>query len=130
MSTINEAHKSGGTIHTVLDAVVETTQGIEKIKKERSASIYAQMINGYIIYFIFLGVMIGISSFLVPAFQVGESEGELQAVLPELFRNLVIIQGIFAGIAVGKMAEGTFIAGAKHSLALTAIGYSAFIFFA
>jgi flagellar protein FlaJ len=130
VQTINEAHKSGGTIHTVLEAVAETTHEIEKIKKERSASIYAQMINGYIIYFVFLGVMIGIASFLVPAFQVSENQGELQAVLPELFRNLVIIQGIFAGMAVGKMAEGTFIAGAKHSLALTAIGYSAFIFFA
>lgn len=129
VQTINEAHKSGGTIQTVLDAVAETTQEIEKIKKERSASIYAQMINGYIIYFIFLGVMIGIASFLVPAFQVNESQSELQTVLPELFRNLVIIQGIFAGIAVGKMAEGTFTAGIKHSLVLTVMGYSAFIFF-
>ncbi len=129
VQTINEAHKSGGTIHTVLDAVAETTQDIEKIKKERSSSIYAQMINGYIIYFIFLGVMIGISAFLVPAFQVSANQSELQVVIPEIFRNLVIIQGIFAGMAVGKMAEGTFTAGIKHSLALTVMGYSAFIFF-
>ncbi len=130
VQTINEAHKSGGTIQTVLSAVAETTQEIEKIKKERSASVYAQMINGYLIFFIFLGVMVGISSFLVPAFQFGDSsQSELNQLLPELFRNLVVIQGIFAGIAVGKMAEGTFLAGAKHSLVLTVIGYSVFIFF-
>jgi len=129
VQTINEAHKSGGMIQTVLDAVVETTQELEKIKRERSASVYAQMINGYIIYFIFLGVMIGISSFLVPAFESGGAQSDIKDVLPEIFRNLVIIQGIFAGIAVGKMAEGTFLAGAKHSLVLTTIGYSVFILF-
>ncbi len=129
VQTINEAHKSGGTIHTVLTAVAETTQELEKIKRERSASVYSQMINGYMIFFIFLGVMIGISSFLIPAFQFGEAQGNLQDVLPELFRNLVIIQGIFAGLAIGKMAEGTLVAGVKHSMALTVIGYSVFIFF-
>ncbi len=129
VQTINEAHKSGGTIQTVLNAVAETTQELEKIKRERSSSIYAQMINGYIIYFVFLGVMIGISSFLIPAFAFEEGTGELQTALPELFQNLVVIQGIFAGISVGKMAEGTFFAGAKHSLVLTVIGYSTFIFF-
>ena len=129
VQTINEAHKSGGTIQTVLTAVAETTQELEKIKRERSSSIYAQMVNGYIIYFVFLGVMIGISSFLIPAFQFEEGTGDLQTALPELFQNLVIIQGIFAGISVGKMAEGTFFAGAKHSLVLTVVGYSAFIFF-
>lgn len=130
VQTINEAHKSGGTIQTVLSAVAETTQEIEKIKKERSASVYAQMINGYLIFFIFLGVMVGISSFLIPAFQFGDaSQSELNQLLPELFRNLVVIQGVFAGLAVGKMAEGTFLAGAKHSLVLTILGYSVFIFF-
>lgn len=127
VQTINEAHKSGGTMNTVLEAVAETSQEIEKIKKERSASIYAQMINGYLIYVIFLGVMIGMSAFLIPAFEFGEGAEELKGVMPELFRNLVLIQGLFAGLSVGKMAEGTLTAGVKHALALTLLGYSVFL---
>ena len=130
VQTIIEAHRSGGTVNTVLEAVADSLQEIEKIKKERSTSIYAQMINGYLIYLVFLGVMIGLSSFLLPAFQWEEIEaGDMRAIFLELFRSLIIIQGIFAGLAVGKMAEGTFIAGIKHSLALSVLGYVAFLIF-
>lgn len=128
VQTIIEAHRSGGTVNTVLDAVADSLQEIEKIKKERSASVYSQMVNGYIIYLVFLGVMIGLSTFLLPAFQWEQAGGvDMRAIFLELFRNLIIIQGIFAGLAVGKMAEGTFIAGIKHSLILTIFGYVAFL---
>jgi flagellar protein FlaJ len=130
VQTIIEAHRSGGTVNTVLEAVADSLQEIEKIKKERSTSIYAQMINGYLIYLVFLGVMIGLSTFLLPAFQWEEIEaGDMRTIFLELFRSLIIIQGIFAGLAVGKMAEGTFIAGIKHSLALSVLGYVAFLIF-
>ncbi len=33
---------------------------------------------------------------------------------------------LFAGLATGKMAEGSVIAGVKHSLVLIVIGYSIF----
>jgi len=130
VQTIIEAHRSGGTVNTVLEAVADSLQEIEKIKKERSTSIYAQMINGYLIYLVFLGVMIGLSTFLLPAFQWEEVVvGDMRTIFLELFRSLIIIQGIFAGLAVGKMAEGTFIAGIKHSLALSVLGYVAFLIF-
>ena len=96
------------------------------IKKERSSSIYAQMITGYLIYIVFLGVMIGLSTFLIPVFF---SQAETSMDFIGLFRSLIIIQGFFAGLSVGKMAEGTILAGAKHSLVLTVLGYSAFLIF-
>jgi len=136
VQTIIEAHRSGGTVNTVLEAVADSLQEIEKIKKERSSSVYSQMVNGYFIYLIFVGVMIGLSSFLLPAFQwetgvVGKAVGEtdMETVFIDMFRSLILIQGIFAGLAVGKMAEGTFIAGIKHSLALSTLGYVAFLIF-
>jgi flagellar protein FlaJ len=129
VKTIIEAHRSGGTMNTVLDAVADSLREIEKIKKERSASVYSQMINGYLIYIVFLGVMIGLSSFLLPTFQFEQSAADLPQVFPEMFRSLVIIQGFFAGIAVGKMAEGTFLAGVKHALVLSTFGYTAFLVF-
>src|SRR3989338_6044770 len=125
--TIIEAYKAGGTMNTVLAAVADSLQQLEKIKLERSASVYGQMINGYMIYVIFLGVMIGISSFLVPTFQFeGAAGSSLQNVFPEMFRGLSVIQGFFAGMAIGKMSEGNLAAGVKHSLALSIMGYSVF----
>ena len=136
VKTIIETHRSGGTIGTVLEAVAESAEELEKIKKERTARVYSQMLNGYIIFFVFLGVMFGLSSFLIPAFQVSgipgtnmKGFGELASIYNELFRNLIVIQGLFAGLSIGKMSEGTFLAGLKHSMILVSIGYSAFVLF-
>ncbi|MFH1420386.1 MAG: type II secretion system F family protein [Candidatus Aenigmatarchaeota archaeon] len=128
---INETHKSGGDVGKVLESISASMESAENIKKERSASIYSQMINGYFIFFIFLGVMLTLSRFLFPALQlnVGEASG-LKQVYDELFMSLIVIEGIFSGLAIGKMAEGRFIAGFKHSVSLTVIGYVSYIIFA
>lgn len=129
VQTVIEAHRSGGTIETVMEAVVESLRELEKIKKERSASVYSQMINGYLIYIVFLGVMVGMSAFLIPTFQFENAQSDLRTIFSELFRNLIIIQGFFAGIAIGKMAEGNVSAGIKHSMVLVIFGYTVFLFF-
>jgi len=124
---IIETHKSGGSIDTIMRAVAESSQELEKIKKERGASVYSQMINGYMIYIVFLGVMIALSSILIPSFRFEETAGNLQEVFSEIFRSLVIIQGFFAGLSIGKMAEGELMAGIKHAIVLVVFGYSAFL---
>lgn len=130
VQTIIEAHRSGGTIDTILKSVAQSLQELERIKRERSSSIYAQMINGYLIYVVFLGVMIGLATILVPAFtRFGGASADLQAAFIEIFRSLTVIQGFFAGIAIGKMAEGTIVAGIKHAMALVIFGYSVFLIF-
>ena len=128
VQTIIETHRSGGSMDTVLRSVAQSLTELEKVKKERSASIYAQMINGYVIYVVFLGVMIGLSTVLVPAFQFNEDSSALQGTFGEIFRALIVIQGFFAGMSIGKMAEGTFIAGFKHALVLVVFGYTLFTF--
>jgi len=126
--TINEAHKSGGKIGTVMEAVSRSVQTIEQIKKERTTRIYSQMINGYFIFFIFLGVIFGLSKFLIPSFQFQGTVAGLEEILKNIFRNLILIQGFFGGLAIGKMAEGSFVEGLKHSLILIIIGYSIILF--
>jgi len=130
VQAISETYKSGGTIDTILKSVAQSLQEMEKIKKERYSSVYAQMINGYLIYVIFLGVMIGLSTILIPTFTRFGTEGQdFQPIFIEIFRALTIIQGFFAGLAIGKMAEGTMIAGLKHAFALVIFGYSALLLF-
>ena len=84
------------------------------------------MINGYVIFFVFLGVMFGLSNFLIPAFQWQGGATGLGEVYSSIFKNLIVIQGLFAGLAIGKMAEGSIFAGIKHALVLVTVGYTIF----
>jgi flagellar protein FlaJ len=43
-----------------------------------------------------------------------------------IFRNLILIQGLFAGLTVGKMAEGAMLTGIKHSLFMMFVGFLVF----
>ncbi len=131
VKTIIEAYEVGGKIDTILDAIATSVEEIERIKKERSTRIYAQMINGYFIFFIYIAVMVILTLLLIPALEseIGGATG-LHSVFKTMFRDLVILQGIFAGLAIGKMAEGTIVAGIKHSFVMVAISLIIFGMFA
>ena len=143
VSTIIETHRSGGKVSEVLQTVGESMMEMERIKKERKSHVYSQMVTGYTIYFVFLGVMIGLQRFLIPSLTaegamggdigggtgVGAGIENLANVYKDLFRNLVIIQGLFSGLAIGKMSAGSIIAGLQHVVVLIAIGYTAFFIF-
>jgi pilus assembly protein TadC len=67
VSTIIETYSGGGDITQILDATGKTIKEINKIRKERFSAIYNQMITGYIIFFIFIGVLIVMQKYLVPS---------------------------------------------------------------
>ncbi len=139
VSTIIECHRSGGNIADVLSAVSGSLIEIEKIRRERSMMISGQMMTGYIIFFVFIVVMIGIREFLLRGFDMGagtDSDSEMFLRGPavtedmldqygEMFTHLAIIQGFFAGLVIGKLSEGRLSAGAKHAIILALIGYMA-----
>ncbi|MFH1473669.1 MAG: type II secretion system F family protein [Candidatus Aenigmatarchaeota archaeon] len=135
VSTILETYRGGGNITQVLDAASKTIKEINKIRTERFSSIYNQMITGYVIFFIFVGVLIILKNYLVPSlFSFGagfsisgvENIGEFYNMI---FQWLIILEGFFSGLVVGKMAQGSMIAGLKHSLLLVVVGYGAFLLF-
>lgn len=139
ISTVIEAHRSGGNIAEALDAVGKSTVEIEKLRRERSSRISSQMMTGYVIFFIFVIIMIGMREFLLPALNWGavSSSGEEligssnTAVNVELygsmFAHLAIIQGLFSGLAIGKLSEGSLSAGAKHSVIMSFLGYGGLV---
>ncbi len=140
VTTIIETHRSGGNVSEVLEVVAESVTDMERIKKERKSHVYSQMITGYTIYFIFLGVMVGLQRFLIPSLAMeggteiavegaGLEMEELAVIYEDMFQNLVIIQGFFSGLAIGKMSAGSIMAGLQHVLVLVVIGYSAFFVF-
>ncbi len=132
VSTVIQAHESGGRMSSVLRAVAESITLIRRIKKEREASVYSQVMQGYMIYFAFLGVIVILNKFLIPIMG-GMSTGAAAAksattpIAPVQYRNMVLIQSLFAGLAIGKMSEGTVWQGVKHSIVMMAIGYLTFM---
>tara|TARA_Y100000310_G_scaffold345769_1_gene469618 strand:- start:7059 stop:7925 length:867 start_codon:yes stop_codon:yes gene_type:complete len=134
---ISEAEKAGGEIDYILESVAKSISEIEKLKKERRAAIYNLVVQGYIIFFIFIGIMLvmefkilplteGIGSFeffggdisKIADTDVGEATEVDLASLGRSFLYLLLVQGLFAGLTIGKLAEGSLKAGIKHSFIL------------
>lgn len=130
-STIIESHRYGGNLTDVFEAVSSTAIEIERLREERKLYINSQLITGYIIFFVFLVVIIGLQRYLVPSLSeasVGELTGgqqtaeEMAIQYASIFRDLIILQGLFAGLVIGKMSEGAVASGIKHSMFLIIIG--------
>ncbi len=148
VSVIIEAHRSGGELARAIDSVTRATVEVEKIKDERRSLISSQRTQGYIIFFLFIGIMITIRYSLLPSLLGKGAASELMsaaysqmsssvqgnAISPinlreydRMFLHLVIIQGFFSGLVIGKLAEGNFMDGLKHSLILCLMGYFSMI---
>jgi len=55
---IREAENAGGEIEFILDSTAEAIYQIEKLKRERKAAISSLVVQGYIIFLIFVGIML------------------------------------------------------------------------
>jgi flagellar protein FlaJ len=147
ISLISEAERAGGDIELILEAVANSVSLIEQLKKEKTAAIYNLVVQGYIIFMIFIVIMLimeykilpmtaGITSYGlggggVNAFTSGITSGLSQstAAATQLnvkdferpFMFLLIVQGVFAGLTIGKIAEGKIKYGIKHSFILTTL---------
>jgi flagellar protein FlaJ len=138
VSTIIESHKYGGNLTDIFEAISETSVEIERLREERRMYLQSQMMTGYLIFFIFLIVLIGLQRFLVPSlsgvggFGIGGERGvgggaNLSEQYRTVFLHLVVLEALFAGLVVGKMSEGSAIAGIKHSFLLTIVGTIIFL---
>ncbi len=151
VAIIIEAEKSGGNIQDVMDGVTTSVVQIKKIKDERRAATFTQIIQGYIVFFIFIAIMIILQIFLLP--QLADISGdvfkgvtygtdvsgmiesgdamqeEARAIainFENLFIFLILIQGLFAGLMIGDFAEGSIKFGVQHAFILMLVGYMAF----
>ncbi len=138
ISLIKEAELAGGKIDDILDSVASSIYQIEKLKKERAAAISNLVVQGYIIFFIFIGIMLVMQFKIIPLTEdvndvgglgaaglggvLGEGGGAgVGASTDDLSRPLLymlLLQGIFSGLAIGKLSEGSIKAGVKHSFVM------------
>jgi len=138
INIISESEKAGGEIESILEAVVTSVSQIQKLKKERRSAMYSLIVQGYIIFLIFIIIMI-VMEFKILPIATGFSEsysnapvedmggfggligggGNISAAeLSQSFLWLLIVQGFFTGLIVGKLSEGKVKSGLKHSFIL------------
>lgn len=145
VDTIIQAYQSGGHIQDVLESVGDNIRTIKQLKEERESQLYGEMITGYIVYFIFIGILVALMNYLLPNLATAQESlggggfsafggggGSLQeniTLYEDWFQRLVFIQALFSGLIIGKLAEGELKAGFKHMAILFAVGYLATTFF-
>ncbi len=125
IALIIQAESSGGDIGLVLDSVVESISKVEDIKKERSSSIYGLIVQGYIIFLIFLVIMILVQVKFLPLISKsfsGSTAGSSN-IVERAFYILIFIEAFFTGLVTGKLGEGKIKAGIKHSFILMVIAF-------
>jgi len=131
VNIIIEAEESGGEIGSTLDSVAKSVSEVEDIKKERRSIVYNQIVQGYMIFLMFIAIMLILQLWLLPEIQkVSElSGGEFSGTADSTkFINnalflLIIMQSIFTGFVIGQLSEGRILPGIKHSVILVVLAY-------
>jgi len=135
VSIIIEADESGGDIADILESVATSVVNIKKMREERRSSVFSQIVQGYVVFFVFIGIMLVLQIWLFPRIStIGGTEALPSAIsgftqtpivgvgekinLDFIFFSMLLIQGFFAGIMIGKFSEGTLKQGLIHSLIL------------
>jgi archaeal flagellar protein FlaJ len=123
LKLIGQAERAGGEIGEILESVAEAVNTSNKLKKERKSTISTLVVQGYIIFFVFIIIVLIMQFKILPMISdiaLVEGTGELinQQTISNAFLYLLLIQALFNGFVVGKLAEGNIKAGVKHSFAL------------
>ena len=134
VSLISEAQRAGGKIETILQSVAGSVNQIRDLEKERLSSVYNLIIQGYIIFLVFIVIMLVLEYAILPlAVEFSQNQvegltgqiGSSEPISQEDFSNplffMLLVQSLFAGIVVGKISEGSVLGGIKHSFLLTTL---------
>lgn len=123
---ISEAEKAGGNIEVILESVADSVTQVEKLRKERAASVSNLVTQGYMIFFVFIIIMLVMEFKILPL--VSDLQGgdglslEVNNLNPDEFSMplfiMLLVQSFFAGLVIGKISEGSIKAGVRHSFIL------------
>lgn len=140
ITLIGQAERAGGDIGEILESVAEAVNTSDKLKKERKAVISTLVMQGYIIFFVFIMIMLVMQFKILPMVEgisnidTGVSDlayspvgnvgsGASQGDISNSFLYLLLVQGFFTGLVIGKISENSAKAGIKHSFALVIMSF-------
>lgn len=150
LTLIGQAERAGGDIGRILEAVASAVSMSDKLNKERKSSASTLVIQGYVIFFIFIAIILATQFKILPLLSnfssfgsgglgnlggilgggstTGTSSGGGSSPinaseLSNSFLLMLLTQGFFSGLTIGKLSEGNIKAGIKHSFALMMISF-------
>ncbi len=129
VSLISEAERAGGNIEVILESVSNSVAQVDKLRKERQASVSNLVTQGYMIFFVFIIIMLVMEFKILPLvsdLQGGEGLSlNVGKMNPEQFSMplfvMLLVQSFFAGLVIGKISEGSLKAGIRHSFILLTV---------
>jgi flagellar protein FlaJ len=137
LTLIGQAERAGGDIGEILESVAGAVSMADKLKKERKASISTLVSQGYIIFLVFIVIILVLQFQILPmvsgisdvgstlGFGGGGGGSIDQKAISNAFLYLILVQGFFTGLTIGKLAEGNVKAGVKHSFMLMFLSFIA-----
>jgi len=133
LTLIGQAERAGGEIGIILESVANAVNMAEKLKKERKAAISTLVVQGYIIFIVFIIIILVMQFKIIPMIAgiseiggaIGLEGGQAinQAEISNAFMYLLLIQGLFSGLTIGKLSQNSIKAGLKHSFALMIMAF-------
>ena len=135
LTLIGQAERAGGDIGEILEAVADAVSMTDKLKKERRSIISSLVGQGYVIFLVFIVIILVLQFQILPMVSgIGNIGGSLgfgpgggvdvalsQDEISNAFLYLILVQGFFTGLTIGKLSEGNFKAGIKHSFVMVAM---------
>ena len=145
ISLISEADRAGGKISDILVTAANDSREIKFLEGERKRAIGSYIAVIWTSYFVFLGVIVVLSTVFIPAIANSNSSDDggggqnignmkIRNVDPLFFLTIfyygVTMQAIGNGCMAGLMATGRFSAGFKHSGMMILVALVVFTFIA
>lgn len=143
---ITNAMAASGEIAPVLEIAADETRAGRRLQRERRQEMLTYMMVIYISFFVFIGIVVALTSSFIPAIENANLGGGGQlpgGVSSGLFSGLgsvdtdaykliffhaAVIQSLLSGIVAGQLGEGAVQDGAKHVVILLTATLVAFFF--
>ncbi|MFH0868821.1 MAG: type II secretion system F family protein [archaeon] len=139
-AVVLESFYAGGEIGTVLSSLATDVNMLKRMESDKKSMMQEHVAVMYFVFFIFLGIIIGLHKILVPILYVqklgvfgGLALRPAEVITVEYFKSLffvmTLIQAVSIGAIAGQIAEERIIAGLKHVVIMVAVGMVAFFIF-
>ncbi|MDD5416710.1 MAG: type II secretion system F family protein [Candidatus Aenigmarchaeota archaeon] len=78
---INEAYSSGGDVVRTMEAISSDITTIKEAEKQRQSMMFQHVLVMYAIYFIFIGIIVGLSKTLIPMLEMNTEAAAMGGIL-------------------------------------------------
>jgi pilus assembly protein TadC len=133
---ISESTKYGGNLTKIFSSVSNYVKNINEMSEERKSKTFSTIFSSYFMFFVFIGIILIIQIVFLPMLSSNElssvtgggSDNSMEDInFNTYFLYLLLVQGSFAGPVIGKISEGSAIAGIKHTVILLSISVPLYV---